>query len=225
MNKRQWTTYLAMVVMVAAFSVAIYGQSQPQDSLSRKRWKELTEKLDYGEARQRPEQPDKPPPTDPVDGNGATALRILLFILAGVGLAILAAMLLGVGKPKDKKLSNGQLDITTIEENLPGTELESFLERALRQEDYRLAVRLHYLQVLQLLAEKDYIVWKADKTNREYLLETAAHPWHNEWETLTGLFERIRYGRLSIDHSLYTAVRARFDALQQRLTTQKTARL
>lgn len=218
--KKRISIYFPVLLML---SLSARGQPGAGDSLSRERWVELTEKLDYGEVIERPDQPDQPPPPDPIDGNGATALRIVLFILAGAGLAILAAMLLGVGKPKDKKLKDGQIDIAALEEDLPGTDLEGYLERALREENYQLAVRLHYLQLLQLLAEKEYIIWKADKTNREYVLETTARPWHKEWEALTGLFERIRYGRLLIDRSTYGAVRARFTALHRRIAQQKPA--
>jgi len=219
MKKQQWL--LGILVVAVFLSTTSYGQSGPGDSLSRQRWEELTKKLDYGEVTERPPQPDKSPPSAPIDGNGASALRILLFILAGAGVAILVAMLLGVGKPRDKNLNGNAIDITTLEEDLPGAELDDYLARALQQEDYRLAVRLHYLQLLQLLSEKEHILWKVDKTDREYLLETASHPWHNELETLTALFERIRYGRLRIDRPTYGAVRARFEALHQRIAQDK----
>lgn len=221
MKRVRWLHIICLVLL----SISGYGQSRSDTILSRERWEELTKKLDYGEVSERPEQPDKPPPPEPVDGNGATALRILLFILAGAGIAILIAMLLGVGKPKDKKLKEEQIDISSLEEDLPGTELDSYLDQALRQEDYRLAVRLHYLRLLQVLTEHNHIHWKPDKTNREYLLETAEHTWHDEFRTLTNLFERIRYGRLPLDRPTYEAVRARFAGLHQRFAPQKTARV
>ena len=50
-------------------------------------------------------------------------------------------------------------------ENLKEADIDSFLDDALRNQDYRLTVRLMYLNIIKSLANKELINWKIDKTN------------------------------------------------------------
>ncbi|MGI4865720.1 MAG: DUF4129 domain-containing protein [Janthinobacterium lividum] len=118
-----------------------------------------------------------------------------------------------------------QVDITTIfgrsPRRAPGLEYDTateniheldFVARLREAEDsgnYRLALRLGYLQLLKLLSDQHLIDWQPDKTNHAYLRELATGrpagtPAFGE---LTRQFEYVWYGELPLPAGLYRQAR------------------
>lgn len=203
--------------------VSLGGQTDTvRAGFSRTEWAELTENLDYGPVQQDIERSRSQPPEqdEPRGGNAADLMRVLIIILAAAGLAILLAALLGIGNPRNKKLADPELTIQAIEENLHNAHLDDPIRQAEASEQYNLAIRLHFLRLLRELSLQGYIHWQKDKTNREYLLETARQPWHNRWEELTRIFERVRYGGRSLRGQEYQPLARRFETFHQQFSTQ-----
>jgi len=199
------------------------GTAAQSDELSRDTWEEAVDGLDYGEVKEEVEKPQKDKPQrEPMSGNAAGAVRALLIVLGVVAVAILIAILLGVGKAKNKKLKDQEITIANLEENLPASDVDPFLQQALGDGDYRLAIRLLFLRTLQQLAANGMIKWKRNKTNRAYLIETSHQPWSGEWRSLTLIFERIRYGRQPIDQKAFTPLHERFLAFQDTISQPQT---
>jgi hypothetical protein len=209
-----WYGVLSLwIMLLGCTSPALTAQS---NELSRETWEEAVEGLDYGEVKQQENKPTKEKPQrDIISGNATGAVRALLIVLAVIAIAILIAILLGVGKAKNKKLKDQEISIDSLEENLPESDVDPFLQQALADEDYRLAVRLLYLGTLQQLANNRLIEWRRNKTNREYLIETSYRPWSEEWRSLTQIFERIRYGGQAIDKQAFESLHQRFAAFRQ----------
>jgi hypothetical protein len=107
-------------------------------------------------------------------------------------------------------------DVTT--EDIHAISFEEELTRALDNQNYRLAVRLLYLQTLKRLADRTLIRWQVDKTNRAYVQELdggLAGP----FERLTARFEYVWYGHFAPDEPQFQALRAEFTAFAQLLST------
>ena len=66
--------------------------------------------------------------------------------------------------------------LADIEDNLHESNLHSFLAQAEANGDYRLAVRLYYLNILKNMSLREYIIWKKDKTNTQYLADPSKMP-------------------------------------------------
>ncbi len=204
------------IILVGCIPLRMPAQSS---SFSREIWEEATRELDYGEVGTKEVKPTKnKPQREPLSGNAAGAVRVLLIVLAVIAIAILIAILMGVGRAKNKKLKDQEITIDKLEENLPESDVDPFLQKALADEDYRLAVRLLFLRTLQQLAGNRMIKWKRDKTNREYLIETSHQSWSGEWRSLTQIFERIRYGGQAIDRAQFTSLYERFKAFQDTIS-------
>ena len=66
-------------------------------------------------------------------------------------------------------------NVTDIEDkltqNLAHQDFETLIIQAVAKEDFRLAVRYHYMQLLQKLSSKNIIQFSVDKTNYEYIEE------------------------------------------------------
>lgn len=90
----------------------------------------------------------------------------------------------------------------------------SFPERigeAVAQGNFRLAVRLHYLQLLKLLSEKKVIHYQPDKTNYDYLMQVSATPFYTDFFNATRHFEYSWYGAFSVDEQQYRQMKQSFD--------------
>lgn len=97
----------------------------------------------------------------------------------------------------------------------PGTEAKPEAFNTLIREaelagDFRLAVRYHFLQTLQLLDEKQLIIWHADTTNQQYLAQFSNHPRFDAFRQLTRIYEYLWYGKFAINSSRYDAVAVKF---------------
>jgi len=100
-------------------------------------------------------------------------------------------------------------DITVIEEE-NASEPDSLLRNAIRNGNYRLAVRYLYLQSLQRLSEKKFIEISANKTNYEYVMEVRRHRFANEFASLTLQYEYVWYGEYPVDERLFEQIQGRF---------------
>jgi len=81
--------------------------------------------------------------------------------------------------------------------------------------NWRLAVRLGYLQLLKTLSDNALINWQPDKTNHAYLAELPlAGTLRVDFREITRQFEFVWYGELALSGPLYERVRAGQRAFQ-----------
>ncbi len=91
-------------------------------------------------------------------------------------------------------------------ENIHELDFPTLIARALESKEYRYAVRLQYLQLLKNLTLKGIIIWKPEKTNREYLRELSNKPAYASFLKINRIFEYVWYGEIVIDKEGYTSV-------------------
>ena len=90
------------------------------------------------------------------------------------------------------------------------TDLDSLLLNAIKNGNFRLAVRYLYLQSIELLAEKNYIEINSNKTNNEYVSELRKHRFANEFASLTLQYEYVWYGEYPLEAKLFERIRDGF---------------
>jgi len=120
------------------------------------------------------------------------------------------AILTGKKVRRKKKIS-----LEDIETNLQEADVESFLQKALKEGDYRLAVRLYYLAIIKELSLNNIINWKKDKTNGHYMreLRRKKYPKLEEFRNATRIFEYVWYSDAPFDGAKFKEVRADFKNL------------
>ena len=158
----------------------------------------------------------------PRSGMTAKEVSRFLLILLGLGVVIFILYRLVGG---NAVLANRSIERRTpvrledIESNLHEADVESFLDKAIRQENYRLAIRLYYLAIIKKLSEKGYIHWKKEKTNGHYLREMRQnkHPETKSFRDVTRVFERVWYSTMPFDGGQFKEVRLGFNELLQTL--------
>src|SRR5690606_2691651 len=107
------------------------------------------------------------------------------------------------------------LEVALCERHIEAIDLDALLEGALRQGDYRLAVRYRFLMLLKQLSQREVIQWHFDKTNMDYLREIPPSPLRQEFQKATYLFDHIWYGQQPIDGPGYHQAEHRFDSLNR----------
>lgn len=106
---------------------------------------------------------------------------------------------------------------TITAENIFSIDYEKEIEKASRQGAFRLATRLHYLQLLSIMASRELIRYKQDATNSDYLFQLAGTTYYKPFFVLTRHFEYIWYGQFEVSAPLYAAVQNDFVSFKKEL--------
>lgn len=113
-----------------------------------------------------------------------------------------------------------RLDYDTNGENIHEVDFATRLAEAEAAGNFRLAVRLGYLQLLKHLTAQGLIDWQPNKTNQTYLNElTATGPLRADFREITRQFEYVWYGELPLTTLLYAQVRAGHKAFATQLSS------
>ena len=144
----------------------------------------------------------------------------VLFVLIVIGLvALLAYYAFGADfrRPRNRKVQAtvSEMNIEEIEERIHESDLDSFIQTALAQNDYPLAIRLYYLAAIKELSLNQYIHWKKDKTNRDYQIELRDTPLSQPFRQLTMVFERVWYGEALLRSEDFLQVQPAFEQFIQ----------
>jgi len=130
------------------------------------------------------------------------AVVYLLYILFNEGSSGLFS------SSKHKKLNNyGEITAETIE----NTDVQTLIDDAEKNNDFRLAIRYYYILVLKTLSIKKFIIFEDDKTNTEYLNEIAHLKFSNNFAYTSYLYNYIWYGKFPLNIDQYQVAKQSFN--------------
>ncbi|MBO0948905.1 DUF4129 domain-containing protein [Fibrella forsythiae] len=109
-----------------------------------------------------------------------------------------------------KRAKNTGLGYETLDENIHQINFSDRINEAVDARNYRLAVRLLYLQTLKGLTDSGLIRWQPDKTNRQYAYELTGNPKRLGFEQLTTQFEYAWYGDFPVDEVRFGLIYQQF---------------
>jgi hypothetical protein len=112
-------------------------------------------------------------------------------------------------QPRD--LAPGELADEEMPENIFDINYPKEIDKAVAKGDLRLAVRLHYLQLLKRMSEKNIISYKQDKTNSDYLFSLMSTKLYDGFFRLTRHYEYTWYGHFEVTEEGYTFIKNDFD--------------
>lgn len=233
MRYRLWSILVFLMANLAANAVfAQEGYVNPQqekylsEPIQPQRfddgaWQKSIEGLNYSIKKKKPPKPIKP--KDNVEFKWpelGPGVIVVLKVLAALIVIVILALLLRhyLNAPKNRAVKKAiveDMSIEEIEENLEETELYPYINKAIDHNDYALAVRLYYLEVLKQLSAQRAITWRKNKTNRQYLQEMRSSKHYGEFRILTLIFERVRYGGQQLDQAQFEQIKPGFQAFLQ----------
>lgn len=90
------------------------------------------------------------------------------------------------------------------------TDLKAEILKAEQKQNYRLAIRFHYLHLLKLLSHHSFIKYTHDATNMEYLSQLYSKPFYASFFKVTRDYEYAWYGETDVNNEQYKNVVAEF---------------
>jgi hypothetical protein len=167
--------------------------------------------------------PIKNMPTIPWD---SSVLHIIAYV-------IVIALILGIVyyftkdlrfSARVKPVAQPAQDLAATVENIEHIEVATALQKALAEGNFKLAIRLYYLDLLKKLNERAYIVWKKDKTNHNYLMELYTKGFYfDDIRKLTLAYELVWYGEHTLQNETYQKLFSEFEAIFQKINTSAAA--
>lgn len=146
-------------------------------------------------------------------------LRILPYILIGILLFLLIKFFLNVNSRAllYSKENEALVSLSEDEHIIKNEDIDQLIQKALRNKDYRLAIRYYYLFILKQLSENDLIEWEMQKTNDDYVNELRKEELKKPFGHITRLYDYIWYGDFPIDEVKYRRVENKFSSLRKTL--------
>lgn len=119
---------------------------------------------------------------------------------------------------RSKKIANDKDENTEpVTENIFELNYEKEINSAVAAADYRLAIRLLYLQTLKQLSERNIINYSNQKTNSDYLFQLAETGYYKNFFRLTRNFEYTWYGQFQLSRNAFETMQKDFLNFKQQL--------
>jgi hypothetical protein len=149
---------------------------------------------------------------------GRTTMWTVFIILGVAVLTYFVLKVMGMNKSSFFGRRNfNDLNYTISSEDIHGISFDQAIEEAITSSNFRLAIRLLYLQSLKKLSDSNYITWQLNKTNTDYLQETSQRKWHPVFSSLTYNFEYTWYGESQVDREKFISVQQQFIQFNKQL--------
>lgn len=194
-----------------------YKQGEGSTGFERKDHNE--DKIEYY-SKKREQESSRTSNNNNYSGEGiGTFGSIVLYTLLAIFLGFIIYFLFINTTLSDEGKKVNELEIEKAPVEITKSELELMLEKALQNEDYRLAVRIYFIFVLKDLSEKKWIKWKKEKTNLSYLLEMRGKKQYELFDESVSVFELVWYGDYKINQQDYSSIESKFKVLLKELAT------
>ena len=108
---------------------------------------------------------------------------------------------------RSRKNLSANINVETEED---ANDPDAMLRNAIKNGNYRLAIRYLYLQTLIRLSEKRFIQVNSNKTNYEYVREVRNQKFAGDFASLTLKYEYVWYGEYPVDERLFEQIHGSF---------------
>lgn len=149
---------------------------------------------------------------------------VLNFVVYGVVIVLVLGILYIIVKNVSLKGRGGKVkrdaktDHAAPVEDIRELEVDRALREAMEAGNYKLVIRIYFLGLLKRLDEDGVILWKKDKTNRDYLSELFTKSDHfDEIEKLTHAYEHVWFSDHTFSAAAYLQIIDSFKAVNQKL--------
>jgi len=205
---------------LSLFGVIAIGQDKLQ--LDETAWREMTEGVNYDErkAETLKEEPHAPPPNMDMSWDIDDAFwRPVFFAVIIIVIAVVIIIMVKrsrvparVGKERTEAQS-----LEEAEENLPDVTLNNIYNEALEAEEFKSALRIRFLMILQKMIDRQMVSWKRWKTNEQYAAELDSGNLQKLFMGIVQIFDDAWYGNRQINRQSFDAAVQRIDQLNDRL--------
>jgi hypothetical protein len=111
----------------------------------------------------------------------------------------------------------GEEDTGEVHEDIFRISYSKLIQSAEKEKDYRVAIRLMFLQTLKIMSEAGIIQYQPDYTDLHYLQQLEQSEYYNEFFKVMRSYEYVWYGKFAISTEQYTTVKNNFIKLQHKI--------
>ena len=141
--------------------------------------------------------------------------EMIRYILIAIICILIVALMANQIYNKDKPGIQAQKDLLDIDD-IAEVNLHTLLNEAIENKNYRLALRIRFLIILQKLEEKKCIKWNKYKTNRKYIAEVPENL-RPDFRTIAYTFDKVWYGNEDVDDAMYQRMASFFQNFEVKL--------
>jgi len=182
-------------------------------------WREATGGLNYSD-----EAPEEPTVSQQAPSRRTPWVEDLLVVLGYSLLGGLLLLLLWLVYRRLSPAANpAKVQVGTVLDpddprRLLDSDFDAQLDLAWREERFRDVIRFQFLAVMRSLSQSGRIVWRPEKTNRDYEQELGAHgDLRMLYRHLSGVFEWSRYGDAAVSRQDAERLSPLFSAFLERI--------
>ena len=141
--------------------------------------------------------------------------RILPYILLGILVFLLLRFFLKVNSNAiiAKAKEEGSVNYSEEEQIIKNEDINALISEAIKQKNYRLAIRYYYLLSLKYLTEKQSIEWQPQKTNEDYINEIQEEHLKLDFENITKIYDYVWYGEFNVNALKFESLKQPFESL------------
>lgn len=153
-------------------------------------------------------------------------MPVLKYLLIGILVLVLAYLvyrLVIVGNGQSNQTNETLISWETDPDKIAFEQLEAWLQKALAEQQFAYAVRVLFLMVLKDFSKREIIIWKRNKTNRDYLFEIRERELARSFRQMAHAFDASRYGNYQVNRQAFDLVQAEFNRIQIILKPQQPA--
>lgn len=149
-------------------------------------------------------------------------LEILPYLLLGLLLALILYLFtkMDPGNRIFGTPSGGDVHFSEEEKIIKSRDIRKLIDKAVAAENYRLAVRYHFLYILQQLSRRELVIYDTAKTDEEYVLEIKDPQLQGRFKRLNRIYDFVWYGNFSTTASDYQKIKSEFILTEELIQPQ-----
>lgn len=108
-----------------------------------------------------------------------------------------------------------------ITDDLSSINFDKMIDEALKNNDFRTAIRWNYLKCLFLLEKGGHLMFQPSKTNIDYQNDLRKSDFLNEFMAVSRIYDYVWYGKFTVDQTKYTELKREFSSFESHLNVQR----
>lgn len=209
--------HIYLVFILYLYTQSINAQFSP---ISSDEFSELSSEIDYTKDTKRgirlkkqKENKKEEKSIDPSNFKwlnlGANVINLVAYITIIVLIGLIIYFLFKNINTQDKSIVYAEEPI--LEEDIEDIDAFEAYKKAIEAGDYRTAIRMRFILILQEFSTTKLIQWKPEKTNRDYLRELRATDKYLFFKKTSSIYDRVWYGHTEITKEEFLVLDPKFN--------------
>ena len=206
--------FVAMVFLLLSNDKPLFAQ---ENTLKKEQWEEVIKDYDYGDVKKKDKEDEEDKESKSNDYSGLdwkinpAVVKVVAISIIIILLTLLILQLMGIklvnNKIERKALINydheGSPLLEDSKDAIYETEFERELRLALEAKNFRKAIRIYFVTIIDEMSLNHLIKKEKDKTNQRYISELRGKEEQAPFRKLARLFEIVWFGEVNLSEEEY----------------------